>query len=119
MNKLITLAGLHLLGISSLFLVSNPSKAQTSPSPELGNVLPQLNEAKTSQPSETFFDPNNGSRQFFQPGREQLYFLPTKKSTPILRIDDDLRENKPKARPQEQPETEKSSDQPEIPDLSK
>jgi hypothetical protein len=122
MNKLITLACLHLLAIPSVFFTSNSVNAQTSPSPELGtelgNFFSQNNEAQTSQPSGTFFAPNNGSQQFFQQGREQLYFLPTKKSTPILQIDDELREKKPKASPQEPSETEKSPEKPEIHDLS-
>ncbi|MFM2312564.1 MAG: hypothetical protein RLZZ04_1840 [Cyanobacteriota bacterium] len=117
MFKLITPTFLHLLVIPSIFLASNPGNGQTSPSPELGNFPLQNNEARTSQPSGTFFDPNSGSRQFFQQGREQLYFLPTEKSTPILKIDDELQEKKPKASPRESSETEQSPVQQEIHEL--
>jgi hypothetical protein len=116
--KLITFAYLHLLAIPSIFLSSNLGNAQTSPSPELGNFLPQNNEVRTSQPSGTFFDPNSGSGQFFQQGREQLDFLPTEKSTPILQIDDELQKKKPTASPTEPSETEQSPAKPEIQELS-
>lgn len=118
MFKLITPAYLHLLVIPSIFLASDLGIAQTSPSPDLGNFLPPNNGTSTSQPSETFFVPNSGSGQFFQQGREQLYFLPTEKSTPILQIDDEVQEKKPKASPQESSKTEQSPAQQEIHELS-
>jgi hypothetical protein len=108
---------LHLLVIPSIFLASDPSNAQTSASPESGNFTLQNNEARTSQPSGTFFDPNSGSGQFFQQGREQLYFLPTEKSTPILQIDDELQEQKPKATPRESSEIKQSPVQQKIHEL--
>lgn len=107
----------HLLVIPSILLASDPGNAQTSAPPELGNFPLQNNEARTSQPSGTFFDPNSGSRQFFQQGREQLYFLPTEKSTPILQIDDDLQEKEPKASPRESSEIEQSPVRQEIHEL--
>lgn len=118
MSKSITPTFLHLLVISSIFFHSDLGNAQTSPSPELGNFSLPNNEARTSQPSGTFFDPNSGSRQFFQQGREQLYFLPTEKSTPILQIDDQLHQKKPKASPRESSETDQNLEQPEIHELS-
>ncbi|MEL6930786.1 MAG: hypothetical protein AAFO95_19465 [Cyanobacteria bacterium J06600_6] len=72
---------LYLVTIS-ISLVPAIVKAQT-PTPDAGGFN-QLGRQPVQQPR-VFSNPNSRSRQFFQQGRENLYFL--EKSEPILQIE--------------------------------
>ena len=88
---------LFLLGISNI-LFSPAINAQTpiaepnSPTLNLPSNLP--NEIEPIPQSGSFFDFNSGSQDFFQQGREQLYFLPDEKSEPILQLDEEMKEGR-------------------------
>ena len=76
--------------------LSPPVLAQTT-APGVNNTQPQLpaptfNEIKPIRQSGSFSDFNRGSQQFFQEGREQLYFLPSEESEPILQVDEAIEE---------------------------
>lgn len=93
---------LFLLGISQVILTT-VAVAQTSPNSN--NTMTnfpsnRLSEIKPIRQPGSFFDSNNSAQQFFQRGREQLYFLPDEKSEPILQIDEEI-EGKPKGSEQE------------------
>jgi hypothetical protein len=94
---------IYLATISGIVLASFSGNAQTTPSPEVGNLLNQVNGATPIQQPGRVLDPNSGSRQFFQQGRDQLYFLPTEKSQPILQIDEGVEQKTPRINPHENP----------------
>lgn len=81
------------LGMSQVMFIK-VAVAQTSPARSNNTVTNfpsgRLNEIKPIRQPGTFFDSNNSSQQFFQRGREQLYFLPEEKSEPILQIDEEI-----------------------------
>ena len=94
-NRFLSKTLLFFLAILSTAF-SSMTNAQTSP-PSSSNTAPnsfssQPNDIRPIQQPGSFFDSNNGSRQFFQQGREQLYFLPEEKSEPILQIEEDVRD---------------------------
>ena len=71
---------LYLATVPAILLAAPIIKAQSPTPGDFGNSAPG-----------TVFD-SNGSRQFFQQGRDKLYFLPAEKSSPILKIDDEIAE---------------------------
>ncbi len=81
------------VGIISLLTFARTNSAQSYPSvitndnrTNVGNIyLSQINR----------IDPSNSSQEFFDQGREKLYFLPEEESEPILQIDQGS-EQKPK-----------------------
>lgn len=95
-NKYLSKILLPLLAISNIMFFS-AAHAQNS-APSSSDTVPdsfsnQPNDIRPIQQPGSFFDSNNnGSRQFFQQGREQLYFLPDKKSEPILQVDENITE---------------------------
>jgi hypothetical protein len=94
---------IYLATISGIVLASFSGNAQTTPAPEVGNLLNQVNGATPIQQPGRVLDPNSGSRQFFQQGRDQLYFLPTEKSQPILQIDEGVEQKTPRINPHKNP----------------
>ncbi|NJL53154.1 MAG: hypothetical protein HC930_14900 [Hydrococcus sp. SU_1_0] len=95
---------IYLVAIPGVLLVSFLSNAQTAPSPEVGNLLNQVNGARAIQQPGGILDPNSGSEQFFQQGRDQLHFLPTEKSQPILQIDEGVEQTNPRINPRKNPQ---------------
>ena len=87
------------IGLMPLILSARITSAQSNPpvrsdgaTPNLDNLNSEsLNEPKIIQ-QPLLLDPNSDSRQFFQQGREQLYFLPKKSTEPILEIDEEIEE---------------------------
>ncbi len=75
-----------------IILSGQITHAQISPSgttPNINNLnSSQLNNIKPIQQPTLFIDSNSGSRQFFDRGKERLFFLPGKASEPILQIDE-------------------------------
>lgn len=79
-----------------MILSGQVTRAQISPSgttinntPNINNLNPSpLNNIKPIQQPSLFIDSNSGSRQFFDRGKERLFFLPDKASEPILQIDE-------------------------------
>lgn len=84
---------LYLVTIPSIFLINSIAKAQNVTSPNTVNSPNQINDVEPIQQPGTFFDPSNGSGQFFQQDRDRLYFLPEEKSEPILQIDESIKED--------------------------
>ncbi len=86
---------LFLLGISNIIFspITNaqaPAAGSNNPALNLPSNLP--NEIKPIQQPGSLFDFNSGSQDFFQQGREQLYFLPDDQSEPILKVDEEIKE---------------------------
>ena len=87
------------IGLMPLILSARITSAQSNApvktdgaTPNLDNLNSErLNEPKIIQ-QPLLLDPNSDSRQFFQQGREQLYFLPEKSTEPILEIDEEIEE---------------------------
>jgi hypothetical protein len=102
---------IYLATISGIVLVSFSGNAQTTPSPEVGNLLNQVNRTTPIQQPGGVLDPNSGSRQFFQQGRDQLYFLPTEKSQPILQIDEGVEQKTPTINPHKLDEADPSQEE--------
>ena len=81
---------LSLTTIPVIWLAASVVQAQTTaPAPtvspvDLGNSSGQI------QQSEGFSNSNSSSRQFFQQGRDKLYFL--EESDPVLQIDEEISE---------------------------
>ena len=81
---------LSLTTIPVIWLAASVVQAQTTaPAPtvspvDLGNSSGQI------QQSEGFSNSNSSSRQFFQQGRDKLYFL--EESDPVLQIDEEVSE---------------------------
>ena len=74
----------------SVLLVNPVAKAQESTpvTPNTGTPI-QIDRSQPIQQSGTVLDSNSSSRQFFQEGRDKLYFLPEEKSEPILEIEEE------------------------------
>ena len=89
-KDILAIAGIIFLtiGSSRVRAQSNPSDSINNTAPNLGNISPgQFNNIKpVRQPS--FPVDAGGSQQFFQGGQDRIYFLPEKKSKPILTIDE-------------------------------
>ena len=67
----------------------SPSGTTSNNTPNINNLnRSQLNNIKPIQQPTLFIDSNSGSRQFFDRGKERLFFLPNKASEPILQIDE-------------------------------
>jgi hypothetical protein len=86
---------LFLLGISNIIFspITNaqaPAAGSNNPALNLPSNLPS--EIKPIQQPGSFFDFDSGSQDFFQQGREQLYFLPDEKPEPILKVDEEIKE---------------------------
>lgn len=79
---------LYLIAIPAILLTNAIAKAQTPIPPDIGNPS-QIDTRPIQQPG-AVFDSNNGSRQFFQQGRDKLFLLPQEKSEPILQIDEEI-----------------------------
>ena len=94
----------YLGALSSILLTGAIANAQDSPSssttPSPNNSSIQVNPSEPVQQPGTVLDSNSGSRQFFQQGREQLYFLPEEKSEPILEVDEEVEAETEKSKPQ-------------------
>lgn len=68
-----------------------PSGASTNTLPNIGNSNPgRLNDVKPIRQPSSVIDSSRGSQQFFNRGREQLFFLPDSNSESILEIDEEL-----------------------------
>ncbi|HEY9771461.1 MAG TPA: hypothetical protein V6C71_23700 [Coleofasciculaceae cyanobacterium] len=66
-----------------------PSGTTSNNTPNINNLnSSQLNNIKPIQQPSLFIDSDSGSRQFFDRGKERLFFLPDKASEPILQIDE-------------------------------
>ena len=68
-----------------------PNGASTNTLPNLGNSNPgRLNDVKPIRQPNSVIDSSRGSQQFFNRGREQLFFLPDNNPESILEIDEEL-----------------------------
>lgn len=78
---------LYIVATISISLAASTVNGQIAnaqaPTPDTGGFN-QLDRQPIRQPG-VFSNPNSGSRQFFQQGRDNLYFL--EESEPILQID--------------------------------
>ncbi len=81
-------------GIIALSLVTSAAEAQPTPPDASGNTVPELptNFGNNSVgDSNIFIEPNNSSQEFFEQGREQLFFLPKDSGENILKIDETIK----------------------------
>ena len=68
-----------------------PSGAGTTTVPNIGNFNSgSLNQVQPIRQGGSTLDSSRNSRQFFNQGREQLFFLPDNDSESILKIDEEL-----------------------------
>jgi|GEM_PF-5375204 len=71
---------LYLFTLVAISFSASAIEAQT-PTPDAGNI----DRARPIRQQSTFSNPNSGSRQFFDGGKDKLYFL--EESEPILQIE--------------------------------
>ncbi|MEL7420003.1 MAG: hypothetical protein AAGK10_15735, partial [Cyanobacteria bacterium J06555_3] len=93
LRRLLMKVILYLVTAPALLLAASIAKAQTPTPANFGNSGGQINDVRPISQPGTVFDSNSGSRQFFQQGRDKLYFLPAEESEPILQIDDGISED--------------------------
>lgn len=92
------------LGALSSILLCATANAQDRPSRTTisgpNNSPIQVNPSQPVQQPGTVLDSNSGSRQFFQQGRDRIYFLPKDKSESILEVDEEIESETEELEPQ-------------------
>ena len=107
---------LYLASIPVILLTSSLTNAQTTPSSTPNNNTPSLGNFSDSQILQNepiqqpgiFSNPNSSSRQFFQQGKDNLYFL--EESEPILQIDEEIKEEAGSAKIQDSTKTQEQAE---------
>ncbi len=92
MGSRIIKEALFLTGLASATLFADPARSQSvdgvnNTIQNSGQVPVQFNNVRPVRQPNFLIDSDSSSQRFFQQGREELYFLPEKKTEPILKID--------------------------------
>ncbi len=101
----------YLVGIISLLTFAGINSAQSDPSVITDDNRTNAGKMYLSQINR--IDPGNSSQEFFDQGREKLYFLPDEESESILQIDQGS-EQEPKPHRDRRQETGVNHESPEL-----
>lgn len=86
-------------GVISLTMFASQAAAQLTPPSAIGNTAPPrfdslppraFDNVRPVREQNFSIDSSSGSQQFFRQGEEKLYWLPTKNSQPILKINEEI-----------------------------